>query len=273
MPQDHEKTNFQPLRLSRAVRMAIRLGWDHIGLWMIVGFTIFSLFSVPLLVWQVTVFLPLAVRATFCAAILAAGLGPLLAGAYTIAWDIGDYQDTGWLSLWRGARDLLVPAALLSLIHAAVWFMGLVALWFYLSQHTAISVVATLVCVYCLGMWALLAPLQLPLLVMQERGVFDEPDRRARRGALAVIRRSFFLTIGAPVAVCGLLLMNIFVLVLSILTVIALPLFTMGMLAMLNDQVVRALLVRFSVLPPPPDPHDAVEDEKFRLNFRPDRDR
>ncbi len=270
IPQDEQNTRLRPLRPLRAVKMAIRLGWDHIGLWMIVGFTLFSLLSVPLMVWQFGHLFPPLLLVFICALIVALGFGPLLAGAHTIAWDIGDHRETGWLDLWRGARELMIPAALLGLIHMVVLIVGTVALWFYLRQHSFISVIATLVCIYCLGTWVVLAPLQMPLLVMQERGVFDEPERRARRGAVAVIRRSFFVALGAPAATCALLIANVGILTFSVLTVITLPLFTVGMLAMLNDQVVRALLVRFCVLPPPPDPQKAVEDEKFRVKFRAD---
>ncbi len=182
-------------------------------------------------------------------------------------------RETGWLDLWSGALELFAPAAVLGLIQAVIWFVGAVALWFYVSQHSVVAVLATIVCIYCNLMWAVLTPLQLPLLVMQERGVFDEQEKRARRGTLAVIRRSFFLMIGAPAAAFGLLVANVAILLLSVITVVTVPLFTVGMLAMVNDQAVTALLVRFTVLPPPPDPAEAVEDEKFRVNFRQDGDR
>ncbi len=252
--------------------MAVRLGWDHIGLWMIVGFTLFCLLSVPLLAWQ---FLPInpVIKASLCVVMLTVGFTPLLAGAQTIAWNIGMNRETGWLDLWSGALELFAPAAVLGLIQAVIWFVGAVALWFYVSQHSVVAVLATIVCIYCNLMWAVLTPLQLPLLVMQERGVFDEQEKRARRGTLAVIRRSFFLMIGAPAAAFGLLVANVAILLLSVITVVTVPLFTVGMLAMVNDQAVTALLVRFTVLPPPPDPAEAVEDEKFRVNFRQDGDR
>jgi len=110
--------------------------------------------------------------------------------------------------------------------------------------------------------------LHYPLLVAQEAGVFDEPVRRARRGALPVLRRAFFLALGRPFYTLGLLFIAALATLPFAATGVLLALLWAGGVALLTTHVTRLLLIQYGVLPPPPV-EKAIPDEQFRLPASP----
>jgi hypothetical protein len=246
------------------MRWGVREAWDRLGSVLGVSLTWMLLLTVPLAVGRA---LPPAwpgtVRAGIVILMMALILSAPAAGAFTVAHLACAREEVSYLDFWRGAGRLFGPATCLGLLHTAVRSVFAVNLWFYVSLGHGFGVAATLVCLYALLFWEMMAIYHFPLLVAQEAGVFDEPGRRAKRGVLAVLRRAFYLALGDSLFTVGLLAVVLTVTVLYALTAVLPALLWLGTVAFLTTQATRALLVKYGILPPPmtegPVPEDGFQ--------------
>jgi hypothetical protein len=240
--------------LWKGIATGLREIWDRIGLTFAISltWTVMTAAALAALSRGLPHAWPSGIRGAV--ALLGCALvgAPGFAGACWVAHLSAEHEDVDYIAYWRGVRRLFVPAAALGSIHVGVLLLASLSLWFYAHLAPAVGVVCGLVCVYVLLVWAVMAPYEFPILAAQEAGLFDEEGRRARRGALAAIRRSFYLALGAPLYSLGLLL------VCALLTAAfaLLPMLSAGALAMVVTAPTRSLLVRFGVLPAPPAPID-----------------
>ncbi|HLV79954.1 MAG TPA: hypothetical protein VKT32_06705 [Chthonomonadaceae bacterium] len=276
MPPE-KRAALPPARLGGALVTALRLVWDRIGLMMAVSLTWALLLCLPLAIGPL---LPAGLSPPARAALMALAAALILsapaAGIFRVAQQLCSHDEVSYLDFWRGAWQLFGPATRLGLLHLAAAVLFAVNLWFYLRLGHLAGIAATLFCLYVLLFWGMMAVYHLPVLVAQEAGVFDTPERRARRGILSVLRRAFFLALGDPFYTLGLLVALSLIAGQSALALLlrvpALLAFTAvlwvllwpGVVALATMQATRALLVKYGVLPPPVT-EAPVPDEQFRI--------
>jgi hypothetical protein len=252
-------------RLPLALRDGIRAAWDRLGLVIAVSVTWTALLFIPLSIgyWLPST-LPVPVR--YAVILLTAawiGAAPT-AGAFAVAQRVAAQREATYADFWREGLQWFWPALRLSLLHQVV--LGLIAinLRFYLLLGSLAGKIGCLLCLYALLFFLMMAVYHWPLLAAQESGIFDEPGRRAKRGALAVMRRAFFLAMGRPFYSLGLLTVLLLISALLFATLALPALLWIGTMAMLAAAANRALLIQYGVLPAPPQ-EEPIPDEKFRL--------
>lgn len=254
-----------PARLLPALRDGIRQTWDRLGLVMAVTATWTALLLIPL---SVASLLPASVPLPARYAILllvTALIGSVpTAGAFAVAQRIAERREAAYADFWREGFRHLGPALRLSLIQQAGLALFAVNFWFYLAMGGMAGRIASILCLYLFVFFLMMCLYHWPLLIAQESGVFDEPDRRAKRGAWAVLRRAFFLALGRPFYALGLLIALLLVSALLFATLALPALLWIGSIAMLATYATRALLVQYEVLPAP-QIEEPVPDEKFRI--------
>jgi hypothetical protein len=257
-----------PARLGSALRSGLRAVWDRLGLVIAMSLTWSVLASFSLTLGRLLpASLPTLLRLGITALIAVAVLAAPTAGVFTVAYLISAREEASYIDFWRGGITLLGPAVRLALIQLAVLIMFVVNLWFYVPMGHTIGSTALVIGLYAFVFWSLMAVYHWPLLVAQERGLFDAPEHRARRGAVAVLRRAFFLVLGSPGFSLGLLL-ALAILSALLFATLALPaLLWIGAVGLLSTQALRALLVRYEVLPPPVV-EAPIPDEKFRIQAK-----
>ena len=191
--------------------------------------------------------LPAPLRTFAVALITVITLSPLLTIAFDVALRIADHREITFSSCLESLRRFFPTAIRLGLIHLVVGMLTALNVTFYL-QLSGISGRATvLLCLYVLLFWSTMALYQGPLLVLQETGAFDEPGRTGRRGAMAVIRRSFFLVVGEPLFSIGLGLAVLLWSAVALLTAVGAAMLWLGGVCILTAVPTRALLAKYGV--------------------------
>lgn len=118
---------------------------------------------------------------------------------------------------------------------------------------------------YIALMWLVLMMVQPALLYAQEHGLLDDEDHAARRGAVAVIRRSVYLVFSAPAFIAGMFLLLAICGLAMFVVAIPYVLFWLGFTGFVTASCVRTLLIRLGAIPLPPVPEPPVADEEFRI--------
>jgi hypothetical protein len=263
--QENETVTAPVAKLGVAVRLTLRQAWDRLGIVMAISLTWLLLLALPLtlaylLPSTLSPLLKIGLMA-LCGTLL---LAAPMAGAHQAATLIAEHDEVSYLDFWLGARRLAGPAVRLALIQFLVLALFAANLWFYLHLGGFVGMVAAFFCGYALLFWGMMMTLHYPLLAAQENGVFDEPDRRAKRGAVAVLRRAFFLTLGRPFYTLGLLAIIVPTSILFAMSGVLLALLWAAGVALLTTHATRLLLIQYGVLPPPPV-EEPIPDEKFRI--------
>ena len=274
-----KKSDQPPARLERALGSALRLAWDRIGLVMALSLTWALLLCLPLAAGRLfPAALPPPARDACTALAAALMLSAPAAGIFRVSYLLCSHDEVSYLDVWRGAWQLFGLATRLGLIHMAVYGLLAVNLWFYLRLGHLIGIAAAILCLYALLFWSMMALYHLPVLAAQEAGIFDTPERQARRGIGSVLRRAFFLALGDPFYTFGLLAaillipaLAVLVLFLRVQALLALMavlwvLLWPGVITLMTTQATRALLIKYGVLPPPSN-ESPVPDEQFRIKI------
>jgi hypothetical protein len=243
---------------------SLRAGWDRLGLVLGASITWAIALSVPFTLER---WLPPNAPGAFHLLVL--GLIPVLAalptaGVFSLAHRIAAHEEVSYGHLWQDGAALLKPALWLTLIQTAAIAILVTACLFYLRVPSWLGRTGVILAGYALLMWGMMAIYQWPALIAQERGVFDDPEHRARRGAPAAVRRSFFLALGSPFYTVVLLSAMAGLSLLMVVTVVLPALLWIGTIALTGTFASRALLVQFGVLPAPVV-REPIPDEKFRL--------
>ncbi len=254
--------------LWQALRQGARDVWEHLGLVAAISLTWLALFTLALGLGRALP-LSLALGARLALTVLFAlftQTGPT-AGAFEIAHRVATHDEISYGAFWRGAARGYGLALRLATVNLTVVVLLGVNLWFYVRLRHPAGYIAALLCLYALLFWGMMAVYHGPLLWVQEAGLVDDAERRARRGVIAVLRRAFFLALAAPLYSLGLLAVVALLTALAFATGALLALFWMGGVALLTTRAARLLLLRYGALPTPlVEP--IVPDEKFRLGGR-----
>lgn len=245
------QTSLPPARLGRSVRLALRSIWDRLGVILLIsliGTAVLLLSLTPGLVMPSA--LPFLVRTAVVELLLVVLSSPLLAVAFDIAIRIFMHREILPALFAQGVRQYGSVSIRLGLIHLCVGVVGALNVTFYLQLSGAVGRVAVLLCTYLLVFWCTMALYQGPLLVLQESGAFDEPERPAKRGAKAILRRSFFLVVGEPLFSIGLLVAALIWTALTMLTAVGAAMLWLGGACLLTTAPTLALLAKYGVIDP-----------------------
>ena len=245
------KTDLPPARLGRSLRAALRSIWDRLGtvlLVSLIGTVVLLLSLTPGLLLPTA--LPVPLRTLLVALLAVIVFSPLLAAAFDVALRILTRREITIDALLQGLRQCGGVAIRLGLIHLCIGVLTAVNMIFYLQLSGLAGKAIMLFCLYLLLFWAAMALYQGPLLVLQETGAFDEPDKRAKRGAKAVIRRSFYLVVGEPLFSMGLLSAILLWSALALLTAVGAAMLWLGGVCVLTTAPTLALLAKYGVIRP-----------------------
>lgn len=271
MSDSATQSPFRPT-LFQVLRLTLRDFWDHLGL--AISFSLLHSLLIPLLISvplsAIKLFHSPPHASYFLLILLTLPIFPPLFTAYCfVAYRICTGRSVSWAYLLQGFRQHYWPAMRLGLIQLVITFGLLANLLFYTYRYHPFGTLLPLFWAYILLCWSLLLLYQYPLLVLQENGVFDEENRRARRGALAAIRRSFFLTLGNPLYTLGLLCITALLVLLCFLTGIAWILLYPALPLQLVTRATCLLLARYALMPPPPQ-NTPIEDTPWHVEPNPE---
>ena len=244
-----------PARLGRSLHSALRAIWDRLGTILLVSLigTVALLLSLALGLLLPSRW-PAPLLGVTIASFAVVTLAPLIAIAFDVALRLCTHREISVPHLQSGLRQYAGPAIRLGLFHLVVGMATALNVSFYLQLKGIAGGAAVLVCLYLLLLWSTMALYQGPLLVLQETGEFDAPDKPAKRGAKAVIRRSFFLVVGEPLYSLGLGLAALLWTVVALLTAVGAAMCWLGGICVLLTAPTLALLVKYGVI-------NAVESE------------
>lgn len=252
--------------LGRALRLSIRMLWDRLGLMIAISMTAVAVLLVPpALLGLLPGWTPALVRVSLSFVIDVPILVTLASSVCRMIHLIEAREEVTYLDLWRYAVAMRGTALRLGLIDLLILSVLGVSLWFYLRLGHVVGIALALLCSYALLFFGTMVIYHAPVLAAQEMGLFDEPQKRAKRGAVAALRRAFFLALGSPLYSVGLLLLTVGLTTLSALLAVLLPLFWLGTLSLLTTQATRLLMIQYQALPSPPPDEAPVPDEKFRI--------
>jgi uncharacterized membrane protein YesL len=247
-----------PLRLGRTLRYGIRAAWDALGFVCAMSLTLFACGLLPaLLAWQFAGIAP-------AIAVWLALAPPLFAGACRLTHSVFEHDEPAYSDLWRGFARLYVRAVALGAAQFGVTALLAANILFYLSRSSFPFLLLALVFTYLLLFWAMNCLYHWPLLVAAEAGIIRREDGGEAR-LRAVFRNGFLLAFSAPGFTFVLLLVIMAVNALMAASGVGMALLSGGFTAFLTTQAARDQLVRFGVLPPPPDPDAPAADEGWKL--------
>ena len=178
-------------------------------------------------------------------------IAPMTAGVYSLARTIVIRDDPSLLDLLWGARKLFVPSMTLAFAQLIVTAMIVANAWFYLTHGGILLRMLGVVFLYILLVWALSATYHYPLLIEQ------------RPGVLKILKRGLLLAMDNVAFTAGVFFVIILLTCFSGVTLLGLPLLYMGVLSILQTRALRALFVKYELLPPEreyvPDEETAVQ--------------
>lgn len=261
---DQTSPPLPPLRFGRTLKYGLRTAWDSLGFVCAISLTLFAVAILPaaaaveaLSVERVPILI---------AAILVwlAVVPPLFAGACYLVHRILACDEPSYLHLWRGALSMWGKSVALGATQALVLGVLWVNMLFYLRLGTFPFILLAVTVFYLLLFWGMNCLYHWPLLVAGEAGVLIREDG-GRPGLWAIFRNGFLLAFSSPGFTFCLLLVIMGLSALLFLSGVGAALLLTGLLAFLITQATRDQLVRFGVLPPPPDLDEPAPDEAWTL--------
>lgn len=263
MASANQQASFKPT-LSLLLRWSWRDCWDHLGLILIIS--LIHNLCLPLFFSLFLGLRRLHIPHMGYLALLILGLlliPALYTGYASIAYRICLGKTPSIALFFQSMRKLYGVALRLGTLQLLLTGGLLANILFYAHIHNPFRDILTLFWSYLLFAWILISLYQYPLLVLQENGIFDEPNRPAKRGALAVVRRSFFLTLGNPLYTFGLFLLTSLLSLLCLITGVGWILLYPALPLQITFRATYLLLARYAIVPPPPSldtpPSNATE--------------
>ncbi len=235
-----------PFGLPATLKTALREVWERLGL--VIGIS--STWSLALTIgYQVGLSLQFqaapVVRIALAVLLTALLAAPATAGIYGVAWAALHHEPQTYGDFWRQARQFGGPVLRLTLLQAAVIGLLVLNLWYYAQVGGAIGFGLALLSFDALLIWGLMAIYHFPLLMAQESGVFDAPDKPTVRGVFPVLRRAFYLALGRPAYSFGLLTVALLLTLFSLPTAAPFLLLWPGAMALLLTAGTRDILLQY----------------------------
>lgn len=239
----------------KTIRKSIGDSYDHLGTVIFCSFVWFTTAVGVMSGWAALNVKSLGVWIGFILALYVLLLGPLAAGVYHVAKKIVTHDDPSPLDLFRGAKEYWGRAVLLSLSQAVITMLIAVNAWFYLTRGSIAIKALGMLFLYAMVVWLMSVLYHFPILIEQ------------RPGLLKLLKRAFLLTFDNP-AFTGFVFFAIILLTcFSAGILLGLPLLYMGLASVIQTRALRALFVKYELLPPEKepspddDPWEAVADD------------
>ena len=254
MMVSHNKKNSSDhsVKSHSLIRIFAKLAWDTIGLWIVSSLSMFAEFAILLILLQV---LPGASLLRIAIILVGAmfSIPPLYAGICNAVIKIASGEGGTIADVFAGFQKYYGPAVRLGVVNGIIGVVLAANIHFYSLWHDKFAHIALVICVYVVVIYGFTFAYQMPSLVMQEQGIFDDPDRKARRGAFAAIRRSAYLALGNPLQTLYLVIFSFVLVVIGKLIVVIGVLFLPAYLGLASVLFTRNLLIKYGILPPYPD--------------------
>lgn len=176
-------------------------------------------------------------------------LGPLTAGIFHVARKIITRDEPAWPEMFKGAREYWGDTVLLALGHIGVTLVLAVNAWFYFTRGTLIFKALGGLFIYGLVVWLMSALYHYPILIEQ------------RPGPIKIIKRGFLITLDNPAFTAGVFFAIMLLTCLSVVTMLPLALLYAGFVGVFLTRAMRALFVKYELLPPEKEP--SLEDDPW----------
>ena len=236
------------LGFGKVLKRSIGDSYEYLGLMLLCSFTWLS--TVIICAWIIRSIIsanPLGV--IVIAGLLAVlAISPMTAGVFYVARQIVVRDEPSAGDLFRGFVRLMPGSWVLGASQIAITLVLLWNAWFYLSRGFPLGILGLFVIYLLLG-WGMSCLYHYPILIEQNPGV------------IKILRRSFLLVLGSPAFTCEVFIAIIVLTCLCMATLFGLPLLYAGMASVLQTRATRALLIKYEVLPPEPEPTPIPDDE------------
>lgn len=252
------------MRFGRTLKYGLRAAWDSLGFVCAISLTVFTIAMLPATAVIEALHAGSVVVLVGAVLVWLMSVPPLFGGACYLVHRILSLDEPSYLHLWQGAMKMWGKSVLLGMTQAFVLGVLWANMLFYLHLGTPLFIVLAVTVFYLLLFWGMNCLYHWPLLVAGEVGILTRQDG-GRSGLWAVFRNGFLLTFSSPGFTFCLLLVIMALGTLLFLSGVGAALLLTGLFAFLITQAVRDQLVRFGVLPPPPDPDEPVPDEAWTL--------
>lgn len=177
-------------------------------------------------------------------------LAPIISGTCAYARSILTHEDQSIGELFFFIRKTAISAWKLALLQVVITLLVLINLWFYFTHGGIICKIIAVLFIYILFFW--LASMIYHFPVMIEQGC----------GAFLAVKRGFLLEIDNIGFTALMFFVIILLTIVSIATFIGLVFIYNGVMSMLATNMVRALFVKYNLLPAEEAP-DLVVDDGF----------
>jgi len=169
-------------------------------------------------------------------------IAPVTAGVYVLARKMVTRDDPSVMDIVLGFREFLVASWALGFAQVLVTLAIAVNAWFYLSHGGIALKLLGVLAAYVLLLWALSATYHFPTMIEQ------------RPGVLKILKRGFLLALDNLGFTCGVFFVIILLTCFCAVTLLGLPLLYLGLVSILHTRALRALFVKYEVLPPEREP-------------------
>lgn len=251
-----------PPRLGRTLKLGIRTCWDSLGFVCAGSLTLFASLCIPVTV--LGLFPGRTAAAFVCAIIYLFVAPPIFAGICWLVHTVYECDEPSYADLWRGARLLYWRALGLGTVHLLGTAVLVANILFYLSRPSLAFLLLAIGFAYGLLFWVMNMLYHWPLLAATAAGILRR-DGDQSAGLASVFRNGFLLTVSAPGYTFALAVILIAITLPLVVSGVGAALVAPGFSAFLTTQATRDQLVRFGVLPAPPDPDEPVGDERWRM--------
>jgi hypothetical protein len=256
-----------PPKAGRTLKFGIRAAWDALGFVCAMSLTIFltAIPSIGLLVKGLFVTTLSRLVTCFPAAVLyLLTVPPVYAGVCWLTHLIIERDEPSYAEIWRGATRMYGRAVALGAIHLVGTLVLVGNTLFYLRLGGFVFILLAVLFLYALLFWGMNLFYHWPLLIAMEAGILKRDDG-GQPGLRSVFRNGFLLAFSAPAFTFILVAVIMAMSIPLIISGAGLALIAPGFIAFLTTQATRDQLVRFHLLPEPPDPDEPIEDTAWRV--------
>ncbi len=224
----------------KILRKSLGDAYDYLGLALVCSFVWFGVVLGGLSVLRL---IPLFLaRLAFLVGLYVLLVAPVTAGVFAVARKIITRDDPSPLDLFRGAKQFLTAGWALALGQVIVTMLILANALFYVTRDSLWIKGVGVLFIYAGFLWMLTVLYHYPILIEQ------------RPGTVKTLKRALLLALDNPGFTVGLFFAIILLACFCLVTLLGLPLLYMGVASIVQTRALRALFVKYEVLPPDREP-------------------
>ncbi len=255
-----------PLSIAKTLRGGIRAAWDSLGLVCASSLTLFVGFALPLFAGMklaaISGKLSMALAVTMVTFLLI--VPALAAGISFLAHRVITRDEPSYSDLWIGFVRLYSRSVAIAAVQAGVIAVLGLYVVFYFSRGGLGWILAGIACGYMLVFWGMNCLYHWPLLIASDQGIIKRDDG-GRARLISVFRNGFLLASSAPGYTFGLLAFLIALGAPLAISGVGMALIFPGFATILAAQATHDQMVRFGLLPIPPDMDEPLREEAWRV--------